>query len=32
MDVVWIDINLVLLEAGLGYVSFLAKEGKTWKT
>jgi hypothetical protein len=32
MDVVWIVITLLFFVAGLGYVGFLAKEGKTWKT
>jgi hypothetical protein len=32
MDVVWIAIALIFFAACLAYVSFLAKEGKTWKT
>lgn len=32
MDVVWIVITLLFFVACLIYVSFLAKEGKTWKT
>ena len=32
MDVVWIVITLLFFVAGLVYVSFLAREGKTWKT
>lgn len=32
MDGVWIVITLLFFVAALGYVSFLAKEGKTWKT
>ena len=32
MDIVWIIITLLFFVAGLGYVSFLSKEGKTWKT
>jgi hypothetical protein len=32
MDVVWIVIALLFFVICLAYVSFLAKEGKTWKT
>jgi hypothetical protein len=32
MDVVWIAISLIFFGVCLVYVSFLAKEGKTWKT
>jgi hypothetical protein len=32
MDVVWIVITLLFFVVGVAYVSFLAKEGKTWKT
>jgi hypothetical protein len=32
MDVVWIIIPLIFFSICLGYVGFLAKEGKTWKT
>jgi hypothetical protein len=32
MDVVWIAIVLIFFGVCLAYVSFLAKEGKTWKT
>ena len=32
MDFVWIIISLVFFVVCLAYVSFLAKEGKTWKT
>jgi len=32
MDFVWIVISLVFFVVCLAYVSFLAKEGKTWKT
>jgi len=31
MDFVWIVISLVFFVVCLAYVSFLAKEGKTWK-
>jgi len=32
MDVVWIVITLLFFVVAVTYVSFLAKEGKTWKT
>jgi hypothetical protein len=32
MDVAWIAITLLFFLICLAYVSFLAKEGKTWKT
>jgi len=32
MDVVWIIITLLFFVVAVAYVSFLAKEGKTWKT
>jgi hypothetical protein len=32
MDIGWIVITLLFFVACLAYVSFLAKEGKTWKT
>jgi hypothetical protein len=32
MDIVWLLITLVFFVICLGYVGFLAKEGKTWKT
>jgi hypothetical protein len=32
MDFVWLAISLVFFVVCLAYVSFLAKEGKTWKT
>jgi hypothetical protein len=32
MDLVWIGISLVFFGVCLAYVSFLGKEGKTWKT
>ncbi len=32
MDIVWLVITLVFFGVCLGYVVFLAKEGKTWKT
>jgi hypothetical protein len=32
MDVAWIAITLLFFVICLAYVSFLAKEGKTWKT
>jgi hypothetical protein len=32
MDFVWLVISLVFFVVCLAYVSFLAKEGKTWKT
>jgi hypothetical protein len=31
MDIVWLVITLVFFGVSLGYVVFLAKEGKTWK-
>ena len=32
MDFVWLVISLVFFVVCLAYVTFLAKEGKTWKT
>jgi len=32
MDVLWIAISLIFFAGCLTYVSFLTKEGKTWKT
>ena len=32
MDVVWIIITLLFFVVAVAYVSFLAKEGETWKT
>ena len=32
MDVVWIIIVVIFFGICLGYVGFLGKEGKTWKT
>ncbi len=32
MDLVWVTITLLFFVICLGYVCFLAREGKTWKT
>ena len=32
MDIVWIIITALFFVICIAYVSFLAKEGKTWKT
>lgn len=32
MDIVWLILTLLFFVICLGYVSFLAGEGKTWKT
>ena len=32
MDIVWLIITLLFFVICLGYVGFLAREGKTWKT
>ena len=32
MDLVWIIIPLIFFAICLGYVGFLGREGKTWKT
>jgi hypothetical protein len=32
MDIVWLILTLLFFVICLGYVGFLAKEGKTWKT